>query len=92
MCNGRVAIADVVAMAAGAQLVVHLIGERPGLSSADSLGCYLTYAPTPATTDAERKCISNIHSAGLAPVEAAAIVGVVQRIVSARTSGSGCAL
>jgi ethanolamine ammonia-lyase small subunit len=91
--NGRVAVGDAVATASGANLVVHLIGERPGLSSAESLGCYFTYAPNAATTDADRKCISNIHAAGLAPAEAAATVaGVVQRIMSARMSGSACVL
>ena len=91
--NGRVAIGDQIAGATGAQLVIHLIGERPGLSSAESLGCYLTYAPGPATTDADRKCISNIHAAGLDPIEAAAtIAGVAQRIIAARTSGTACVL
>ncbi len=91
--NGRVAVGDEVAQAAGAAVVVHLIGERPGLASAESLGCYLTYRPRPSTTDAERKCISNIHPAGLHPVEAAAtIAGVTRRILEARTSGIGLAL
>ena len=91
--HGRVAIGDAVAQAAGAGLVVHLIGERPGLGKADSLGCYITYAPRPTTTDADRKCISNIHAAGLAPTEAAAtIAGLVQRILAAGTSGTGLVL
>jgi ethanolamine ammonia-lyase small subunit len=86
--NGRVAVADAVAQASGTTLVVHLIGERPGLATAESLGCYLTYVPGPSTTDADRKCISNIHAAGLNPTEAAAtIAGVTRRIFAARTSG-----
>jgi ethanolamine ammonia-lyase small subunit len=91
--NGRVAVADEVAQAANAGVVVHLIGERPGLATADSLGCYLTLAPGPSTTDADRKCISNIHAAGLNPAEAAGtIAGVVRRILEAGTSGTDLVL
>jgi ethanolamine ammonia-lyase small subunit len=87
--NGRVAVGDQIARASDATLVVHLIGERPGLATAESLGCYLTYAPGTQTTDADRKCISNIHAAGLNPAEAAAtIAGVSRRILDARTSGT----
>jgi ethanolamine ammonia-lyase small subunit len=86
---GRVAVADRVCEASGARLVVHLIGERPGLATAESLGCYLTLHPTAATTDADRKCISNVHARGLAPDEAGgAIVEVCEKILRAGSSGT----
>ena len=91
--NGRVAVGDVVAAAVGADLVVHVVGERPGLGSADSLGCYLTWRASPATTDADRKCISNVRPAGLAPEEAGAtIAGVCQRILVCGSSGTDVVL
>ena len=91
--NGRVAVADAIGAAVGAALVVHVIGERPGLGAADSLGCYLTWRPGPTTNDADRKCISNIRPAGLDPDEAGAtIAGVCRRIAEAGSSGTDLVL
>ena len=69
--QARVALGDPVAQALGAQLVLVLIGERPGLSASDSMGAYLTWNPQPGMADAGRNCVSNIRDAGL-PVERAA--------------------
>lgn len=69
--QGRVAVGDEVAELLGAKLVVVLVGERPGLSSPDSMGLYVTWAPRVGLTDERRNCISNVRPAGLRYDEAA---------------------
>ncbi|MGP8232934.1 MAG: ethanolamine ammonia-lyase subunit EutC [Methylovirgula sp.] len=63
--QARVALGDEIGQMFGARAVILLVGERPGLSSPDSLGIYLTYDPKPGRNDGERNCISNVRDEGL---------------------------
>jgi ethanolamine ammonia-lyase small subunit len=86
--QARVAFADPVAHELRSKLSVILIGERPGLSAADSMGAYLTYDPHPGLTDESRNCISNIRPQGL-PVQPAAekLFYLVQEAFARKLSG-----
>lgn len=88
--QGRVAIGDAIGNAFGAALLVVLIGERPGLSSPDSLGAYLTYQPRPGLTDESRNCVSNIRPEGL-PADAAVdkLLWLLDEMHTRRLSGVG---
>lgn len=72
--QGRVAIGDAIGEALSAKLTVMIIGERPGLSAADSLGVYITYDPQIGRNDSERNCVSNIRIGGLDPKQAAVTI------------------
>jgi ethanolamine ammonia-lyase small subunit len=73
--QARVALGDDIGERLGAKAVAVLIGERPGLSSPDSMGLYLTWMPRVGLTDASRNCISNVRPAGLGYDEAAFKLG-----------------
>jgi ethanolamine ammonia-lyase small subunit len=86
--QGRVAIGDEIGELLDPKLVVVLVGERPGLSAADSLGAYITWRPRVGTMDSSRNCISNIRPAGLAPEKAAAqIIDVIEQAFDHATTG-----
>ncbi|WP_420860528.1 ethanolamine ammonia-lyase subunit EutC [Algirhabdus cladophorae] len=89
--NARVALGDKIAQAIGAQTVVMALGERPGLSAADSLGVYITHRPQCDTADSARNCISNIREDGLA-VGAAAQQALALIEAMRATNKSGVAL
>jgi len=86
--NGRVGVQDEVGMLLKADVVVSLIGERPGLVTADSMSAYLIYQPNENTVEADRTMISNIHKGGTPPAEAGALlVDIVKQIIKAKCSG-----
>jgi ethanolamine ammonia-lyase small subunit len=88
--QGRVAVGDEIGERLGARMVVLLIGERPGLTSPDSLGVYLTWSPRPGRTDAERNCISNVRTEGLSYEAAAGTILMLMNASRARQlSGVG---
>ena len=85
---GRVKVEDQIGELLGADVVILLVGERPGLGQSESLSCYMVYRPTAATVEADRTCISNIHQGGTPPVEAAAvIVDMTKTMLEKKASG-----
>jgi ethanolamine ammonia-lyase small subunit len=86
--QARVALADQIGGLLQARLSIMMLGERPGLSAADSLGIYLTYAPRVGRLDSQRNCISNIHAEGMTAQDAAArAFDLVQSMFACGTSG-----
>ena len=90
--QARVALGDHIAQRMGVRTLLVVIGERPGLSVADSLGIYLTHLPRPGCSDAERNCISNIHPPDGLGYEAAARVVAGLVMGAHRLGRSGVAL
>ncbi len=90
--QARVALGDEIAAALGTRAVLVLVGERPGMSSPDSLGAYLTWAPGPGRVDSERNCVSNIRPPDGLSYDAAADVLVALLTEAFRRQLTGVAL
>lgn len=86
--KGRVALMDEIGEMLQPDVVILLIGERPGLVSAESLSAYICYKPRIGTIEADRMVVSNIHKGGIPPVEAGAYLGtLIQKILKYEASG-----
>jgi ethanolamine ammonia-lyase small subunit len=86
--EARVALADDIGELLQAKVAVMMLGERPGLSAADSLGMYLTFAPRRGRLDSERNCISNIHGLGMSARHAATrAVDLISKMLTHQASG-----
>jgi ethanolamine ammonia-lyase small subunit len=84
----RVWLEDEIGQEVGAKVAMILLGERPGLGTGDGLSAYVVYEPKVGKTDGDRNMISNIHSRGLPPGEAAArLAALAQAMIAQRTSG-----
>jgi ethanolamine ammonia-lyase small subunit len=86
--GGRVAVMDHIGELLQPEVLVLLIGERPGLSSSNSLSAYMCYRPRKSTVESDRTVISNIHHGGTPPVEAGAHIGqILQKMLKQKISG-----
>jgi ethanolamine ammonia-lyase small subunit len=84
----RVGAMDEMGPLTGADVVCLLIGERPGLVTAESMSAYMAYKPSPDKPESWRTVVSNIHRGGTPPVEAGAhIAGIIKKILDAKVSG-----
>ena len=85
---GRVGVMDDVGALLGCEVVVELVGERPGLITAESMSAYMVYRPGEKTVEADRSIVSNIHKGGTPPAEAGAhMATVVKQMIKNRASG-----
>ncbi|MGV8981819.1 ethanolamine ammonia-lyase subunit EutC [Clostridium sp.] len=85
---GRVRVEDEIGMLLNCDVVVELVGERPGLVTAESMSSYMIYRPSSNTVEADRTVISNIHKGGTPPTEAGAhMATVVKKILENKASG-----
>lgn len=86
--QGRVGLMDDIGELLQPEVIVYLIGERPGLVSAESMSAYICYKPRKDTIESDRTVVSNIHKGGIPPVEAGAFLGnIVQKILKYEASG-----
>ena len=86
--QGRVGLMDDIGELLQPEVVVYLIGERPGLVSAESMSAYLCYKPRKDTIESDRTVVSNIHKGGIPPAEAGAYLGnLIQKILNYKASG-----
>jgi len=86
--QARVALGDEIGSLLKADLTILFIGERPGLTAADSVGCYITYKPSIGTTDESRNCVSNIRNKGLVVHQAVEkIMYLIQQSLKLKLSG-----
>jgi len=86
--RSRVWIQDKIASITNCDVVISLIGERPGLATSKSISAYLIYRPTENTVEADRTVISNIHDGGIPPVEAGAyLADIIEKVLTHKVSG-----